>query len=133
MSTSHPQAGDGIVEIATDKKHVVRGRLFKGLVRGTPTSDDMDIIGVFIVENGVERDLLNGTYRLQRWYEIIRPTGIGRTGWFGVGLIGACILGLCITGIVTWNSGGWVGVAMAALVLLWMYIGTRGNFTGRIR
>lgn len=133
MSTRHPQAGDGIVEIATDKKHVVRGRLFKGFVRGTPTHDDMDIIGVFIVENGVERNLLNGTYRLQRWYEIIRPTGIGRTGWFGVALIGACVLGLCINGIVSWRSGGWVGVAMAALVLLWMYIGTRGNYTGKTR
>ena len=133
MSTRHPQAGDGIVEISTDKKHVVRGRLFKGFVRGTPTGDDKDVIGVFIVENGIERDLLNGSYRLQRWYEIIRPTGIGRTGWFGVGLIGACVLGLCITGIVTWRSGGWVAVAMAVLVLLWMYIGTRGNYTGRIR
>ena len=133
MSTRYPQAGDGIVEIATGKKHVVRGRKFNGFVSGTPTEDDKDVIGVVIIENGKDRTLLNGTYRLQRWYEIIRPTGIGRTGWFGVGLIGACILGLCITGIVTWRNGGWVGVAMSALVLLWMYIGTRGNFTGRIR
>lgn len=126
MSTSHPQAGDGIVDL--DGYHWV--------VDGIATwSDTGAFRGILYTNESGERVMLErGEYRRETFGEFLtRSTGIGRTGWFGVALIGACILGLCITGIVTWRSGGWVGVAMAALVLLWMYIGTRGNFTGRIR
>ena len=127
MSTRHPQAGDGIVDLRTNKRWVCNGVLTHSITK--------QVMGVqYNDEKGIRRELWNGQYRLETFGEFLtRSTGIGRTGWFGVGLICACILGLCITGIVTWRSGGWVAVAMAALVLLWMYIGTRGNFTGRIR
>jgi hypothetical protein len=131
--TTHPQAGDGIVVIATGKKHVVRGRLFKGFVRGTPTDDDMDIIGVFIVEDGEEVNLLNGSYRRQYWYEIIRPTGFGRTSWPMFGMIQAACAALLIAGIPTWSDGGWVAVAMVAAietVLVWQ---SHRNYTGKTR
>lgn len=133
MSTRHPQAGDGIVEIATDKKHVVRGRLFKGFVRGTPTHDDMDIIGVFIIENGVERNLLNGTYRLQRWYEIIRPTGFGRTSWVAFAFIQAMVIGIVSAGVATIDEAGWVAFVMAAAIEAVLFGMSYSNYTGKTR
>ena len=124
MSTSHPQAGDGIVD--NDGYHWI--------VDGIATfSSTGRFRGILYTNEVGERVMLEAwEYRRETFAEYLtRPTGFGRTSWPQFAIIQAACIALVIAGVVTWSDGGWVACAMAATieaVLLWQ---THRNYTGK--
>jgi hypothetical protein len=125
--TTHPQAGDGIVELSTDAFWVVDG------IENDSITKEFEAI-LYTNEMGQRISLKPHEYRRETFAEYLtRPTGFGRTSWTAFVFIQAMCIALIVTGSVTWSDGGWVAVAMALLVegvLVWQ---SWLNYTGRNR
>lgn len=140
MKNGLPEAGDGIVVLdGTDDHFVVRGVLMNGMEAGTPTDDDRDVIGVFVMDGPVERRFYNGTYRMETFLEYCsRNGGFGRTPWFvfvptlfTALAIGSYCLMTPSPFSPEWSRWAAVGLCYlsAPMWVLWTWL----NFTGKFR
>jgi hypothetical protein len=60
-----------------------------------------------------------------------RPSGFGRTPWWGFVTIQAFVIMLAFAGLWTWPESGWVAIAFAVAIEAVLFYGTWMNWKGK--
>jgi hypothetical protein len=128
--TTHPQAGDGIVDLRfahIGQRHVVDGiETFSGttVFRGVMYTD----------EHGERITLTPGQYRRETFLEYLtRPTGFGRWTWGQFVGVQLMALGAVSAGVATIDEHGWVAFVVVAAMEVGTLFYMHRNYTGKTR
>jgi hypothetical protein len=124
--TTHPQAGDGIVD-NLDRQWIVDGQ--------ATDSNTKEVIGItYTNHEGYRRMLHHNEYRRETFGEYLtRPTGFGRWTWGEFAFIQFWVVVGTIYGFMTIDDRGWVVFPLLLAIELVIVIYMHRNYTGRNR